>query len=77
MNQHTLWGGAVQRFWEDVQKLLEREHHHDPARARAGIKSYQQMIDQHGFADAVYNQGEERTAEVIDAGIRDGFPPPL
>lgn len=59
---------AEKRFWENVKDLLTREHRHKPDKAKAGIDKYKREAKRLG-GDAVFNQGEERTAEAIHRAI--------
>jgi hypothetical protein len=67
---------VVSRFWDGVRELLTGKHLRPESDANRGIDTYRELAEdqERYFLDAVYNQGEERTAEVIDAGIRDGWP---
>ena len=60
---------AENQFWENVKDLLTKEHRHKPDQAKAGIAKYKQDAKRLG-GDAVFNQGEERTAEAIHRAIR-------
>lgn len=59
---------AEDRFWKNVKDLLTKEHRHKPDQAKAGIAKYKQEAKRLG-GDAVFNQGEERTAEAIHRAI--------
>ena len=73
MNQLS-WADVEKQFWDTVQRLLTETYRCSEYEARNGIATYQHEIERHGFAEAVYNQGEERTAEVVDSVIRTGLP---
>jgi len=62
-------------FWEDVACLLTKEYGHPSKVARQGVKDYRKEIMRRNVAeDVVYNQGEERTAKVVDVVIQKGLP---
>lgn len=68
-----------QRFWQTVRSLLNKNFGHSAKIAQNGIDTYKRSI---GGADSglwavpetVYNQGEEKTAEVVDGIIKTGLP---
>ena len=60
---------AEKQFWGNVKDLLTKEHRHKPNQAEAGIAKYKKDAKRLG-GDAVFNQGEERTAEAIDRAIK-------
>ena len=66
------------QFWDDVEKLLiESPYSHSSKNARYGMDVYKNALrNQAGgiISETVYNQGEEKTAEVIDSIIRTGLP---
>ena len=68
---------AADRFWSDVEGLLEQKYGHPAAEARRGIDEYQREVNDRNLGEAVYNQGEEQAARVIDAVIKDGLPVPV
>lgn len=59
---------AENQFWKNVKDLLTKEHRHKPDQAQAGISKYKQDAEGLG-GEAVFNQGEERTAEAIHRAI--------
>jgi hypothetical protein len=67
-----------QQFWKDVEQLLTGNKYRHPLRCvQEGIDAYKQSIRQHAcgnIPDAVYNQGEEKTAEVVNGVIQSGLP---
>jgi hypothetical protein len=66
---------AADQFWSDVEDLLTQKYKHPAPKARAGIAKYRGAVDDGGKTpEAVYNQGEEQTARVIDAVIKKGLP---
>lgn len=74
---------AAEYFWDDVRELLTApggSYRHTPQRAAQGIETYKQdVLRRRGLPeipDAVYNQGEEHTAAIIDGVIRQGLPGP-
>jgi hypothetical protein len=79
MRQAVTWEQAAEQFWANVIDLLTGPRYgHDPARARRGIDDYKREIQESWgegtIPGVVYNQGEERVAEVIDMRIREGLP---
>jgi hypothetical protein len=67
---------AEKQFWTDVEELLTQKYRHPDCKAREGIDAYQREIARPKLGEAVYNQGEEQTAKVIDGIIRNGLPTP-
>lgn len=59
---------AENQFWKNVKDLLTKERRHKPDQAQAGIAKYKQDAKRLG-GEAVFNQGEERTAEAIHLAI--------
>jgi hypothetical protein len=68
---------AADRFWSDVEDLLKQKYRHPAAKARRGIDDYRREVNDRNLGEAVYNQGEEQAAKVIDAVIKDGLPVPV
>lgn len=68
---------AADRFWSDVEDLLEQKYCHPTTEARRGINEYRREVDDRNLGEVVYNQGEEQAAKVIDAVIKDGLPVPV
>jgi hypothetical protein len=78
----------IGQFWDDVHQILTGQRArpkgmgkaftHSPQVASAGIQSYKRDIIQQrrldAIPDAVYNQGEEQTATIIDDLIQKGLP---
>jgi hypothetical protein len=64
---------AIDQFWNDVKELLTQKHGHSDRQAQQGINQYRQATV-NKLGEVVYNQGEEKTAEVIDGVIRSGLP---
>jgi hypothetical protein len=75
MNRAVTRKEAEEQFWSDVKGLLTGKHGHRNTRADEGIDTYRQVAGQ-TFPGVVYNQGEEKTAEVIDGLIKTGRPEP-
>jgi hypothetical protein len=65
---------AADRFWSDVEDLLIRHYQHPAPEARRGLDEYRREVDGRSLGEAVYNQGEEQAARVVDAVIRNGLP---
>jgi hypothetical protein len=70
---------AEKQFWTDVEDLLTGgKFQHDYHKAQRGIQEYKVAIGGHtnggGIPEAVYNQGEEKVAEVVDGIIKTGLP---
>jgi len=70
---------AAEQFWRDVLGLLTGEkYRHAHQVAQGGINTYKQDVlrkrNVQAIPDAVFNQGEERTAEAVDRVIRSGLP---
>ncbi len=61
-------------FWDEVRKRLIEHHHRHRDEVYFGIGRYRSDTERLGIGDVVYNQGIERTAEVIDGVIDYGLP---
>jgi hypothetical protein len=68
---------AADRFWSDVEDLLKQKYRHPAPQARRGIDEYQREVNDRNLGEAVYNQGEEQAAKVIDTVIKHGLPVPI
>lgn len=65
MKRTTTRHDAEIQFWNDVEELLKGEHQHSQQDARRGVDEYRAETGVK-CGDVIYNQGEERTAEIID-----------
>ena len=60
----------IGQFWADVRnRLKEPPYGRDDDEADMGIGRYRGDTERRGLGDAVYNQGVERTAEIVDGVI--------
>jgi hypothetical protein len=64
----------IAQFWNDVRDQLVQHHGRKPDQADLGIGRYRGDTERRGLGEAVYNQGVERTAEVVDGVIENGLP---
>jgi hypothetical protein len=74
MNHGTIRQSAIDRFWNDVENLLTRQYHHASKTSRQGIDAYRREVASHNLDEAVFNQGEEQVARVVDGLIKHGHP---
>lgn len=63
-----------EQFWEGVRDLLTERHGRSRLEADQGVETFRREVDSHEFHDAVFNQGEEQTAEVVNRVIQAGLP---
>jgi hypothetical protein len=64
-------------FWDGVAKLLTQKYGHDSKKALEAIDLYRRSIQlrtQGPIPEAVYNQGEDQTAEIVHGVIETGLP---
>jgi hypothetical protein len=61
-------------FWNDVCRRLIGHHNRPAVEAAAGIDHYRWDTERRQLGEAVYNQGVERTAEVVEGIIQCGIP---
>jgi hypothetical protein len=66
----------VGEFWSTVRLQLMKHHKRSEDQADCGIGRYREEIHQRGVGDLVFNQGMERTAEVIDGLLEHGLRSP-
>jgi hypothetical protein len=64
---------AAEQFWCDVLELLTQKHGRAPTEAEQGIDQYKREVLPR-VGEVAFNQGEERTAGVIDGIIANGLP---
>ena len=64
----------VSQFWNDVRATLINNHQRNTNQAVMGIDQYRSDTERLGLRDVVYNQGVERTAEIVDGVIENGLP---
>lgn len=76
MSSATTQNEAVKKFWKGVKEILTDQYGHPETQADAGIGAYQQEAARRKLGEAVYNQGEEQAARVIDGILRNGLPEP-
>jgi len=61
-------------FWNSVRERLIDRYKREPQQADHGIGEYRADTERRRIGEAVYNQGVERTAEVVDGVIGKGLP---
>jgi hypothetical protein len=66
---------ATNHFWSDVLELLTEKYHRPRDQAQRGIEQYKQEVLPR-VGEVAHNQGEERTAKVIDGIIESSLPRP-
>lgn len=64
----------IGRFWAEVRNRLKETYKRKDDQADLGIGRYRGDTERRGIGDAVYNQGVERTAEVVNGVIEIGLP---
>ena len=64
----------IAEFWNNVRDRLIHRHQREPEQADRGIGQYRGDTERRRIGEAVYNQGVERTAEVVDGVIGHGLP---
>jgi hypothetical protein len=67
-------GEQVTEFWNQVRGRLIHHHERSPDEADLGIGRYRLDTERRRIGEAVYNQGVERTAEIVDGVIKYGLP---
>jgi hypothetical protein len=64
----------IGEFWSSVRLRLMKHYKRCEDQAARGIGRYREQIHQRGVTDLVFNQGMQRTAEVIGGLLEHGFP---
>ena len=64
----------IGHFWAEVRSRLKQAHRRDDDQADLGIGRYRGDTERRGLGEVVYNQGVERTAEIVDGVIANGLP---
>jgi hypothetical protein len=64
----------IGRFWSEVRNRKNETHKRKHDKADLGIGRYRADTERRGIGDAVYNQGVERTAEIVNGVIDNGLP---
>jgi hypothetical protein len=64
----------IEQYWLEVQNELVEHYHHSRPKAVHGVAEYRGRLAGHGVGDMAYHASAHSAAEVIDAGIRHGFP---
>ena len=67
-------GELIAQFWDGVRGRLMQHHGRKPDQADLGIGRYRWDTERRGLGDSVYNQGVERTAEVVNGVIENDLP---
>jgi hypothetical protein len=63
----------IGQFWEGVRNRLKETYRRSDDQADFGIGAYRHDTEQRAIGDAVYNQGVERTAEIVNGVIENGL----
>ncbi len=64
----------ISEFWQGVRGRVIDVHGRAPDQADLGIGRYRLDTERRGLGDAVYNQGIERAAEIVDGVVEFGLP---
>jgi hypothetical protein len=64
----------IGHFWAEVRSRLKNTHARNDDQADLGIGRYRGDTERRGIGDTVYNQGVERTAEIVNGVIENGLP---
>ena len=64
----------IGHFWAEVRSRLKNTHERNDDQANLGIGRYRADTERRGIGDTVYNQGVERTAEIVNGVIENGLP---
>jgi hypothetical protein len=64
----------IGKFWVEVRTRLKETYLRKNDEADLGIGRYRGDTERRGIGDAIYNQGVERTAEIVNGVIEDGLP---
>jgi len=67
----------IEQYWRDVEDEVAKKHRHPRERIVEVIAQFRQRLVEHGVGDIQYHADIQDAAEVIDLGIRQGFPDPL
>jgi hypothetical protein len=67
-------GELIAQFWDGVRERLMQHHSRKADQADLGIGRYRWDTERRGLGDSVYNQGVERTAEVVNGVIENDLP---
>ena len=62
------------QFWDAVRDRVMKHYHRKADEADLGIGRYRGDTERRGLGEVVYNQGIERTAEVVNGVIEFGLP---
>jgi hypothetical protein len=65
---------AVTQFWSEVRSKLQRDYRRDRDQADLGIGKYRMDTERRKLGETVFNQGVDRTAEVVNGVIENGLP---
>lgn len=60
----------ITEFWSRVRRRLTEHHKRSPEEADFGIGRYRWDTERRGVRDTTYNQGIERTAQIVDGVIQ-------
>jgi hypothetical protein len=61
-------------FWDEVRETLIDEYDRSPQDADGGINRYRLDTERRKLGEIVYNQGVERTAEIVEGVLVHGLP---
>lgn len=75
--QRPEFGEQIAEFWNEVRQRLIGHYRRQPDEAEQGIGKYRLDTERRQIGEAVYNQGVERTAEIVDGVIEFGLPDQL
>jgi len=64
----------IAQFWTEVRTRLKDSYRRKDDLVDLGIGRYRGDTERRGIGDAVYNQGVERTAEIVNGVIDKGLP---
>jgi hypothetical protein len=70
-------GELIAQFWNAVRERLLQHYRRKADLADLGIGQYKWDTERRGLGEVVYNQGVERTAEVVNGVIESGLPTPM
>lgn len=67
----------IEQYWRDVADEVAKRFQHPRDRIVEAIAQFRQRLVAHGVGDIQYHADIQDAAEVIDRGIRQGFPDPF